>query len=262
MLTCFLEGCQKDKSKKSGEEGDPTDSQGSGDQGGAPELNQADPDALEGREKSQLAPKVVGEQGANQVEKVYFTEPYRQEMLSPEQFSRFLSKTFGFTKKEVRSNLVTDDWLLIYYRIPLGGVDFKNVFVRKNDIDPQKILAMRDMTFRYLTSLVQEDQETIKKKGSPRYFNLADPSLDRPFTENDLKSRQETQAKIKSGEARWKAQWEDFYRKFFKRNLTPEELGLLKSAFTEITTLQKGNPAYAWILTLSAVLMSQEAWTI
>jgi hypothetical protein len=109
---------------------------------------------------------------------------------------------------------------------------------------------------------VQEDQETIKKKGSPRYFKLADPSLDRPFAENDLKSRQETQVKIKAGEARWQAQWEDFYRRFFKRQLSSEELGLLKSAFTEITILQKGNAAYAWILTLSAVLMSQEAWTI
>lgn len=256
-------GCQKDKSKHSegGSDGG-AEIQALGDQGGVPNINPESPETSSEADKNPLSPMVVGQQGENQIEQFYFTETYRQEMLSPEQFSKFLEKTFGLARKQAMTNFVTDDWLLINYRIPLGGVDFRNSFERKPDIDAQKILAMRDLAFRYMTSLVQEDQLTLKKKGQPLYFHLADPSQDRPFTENDLKNRKETQEKTRAGEVRWKAQWEDFYRKVFKRDINVEELALIKNCFSEVTALQKGDPSYGWIMTMTAVLMSQEAWTI
>jgi hypothetical protein len=166
--------------------------------------------------------------------------------LTPEQISRQIKQALdldiGWTDQDGRFH----DLLVEAYGVPLGGIDFVSAHKRDPIPKVQTLLLARRIAYDVAAAVVW--RESKPDAGGPILFQHCHLTEDYPGDDEEM-------------DARWMAQLEDFYWRLYGRPPTSEEKTLVRATAMEL--MQRENwPPTVWILTLYALLSSQEFWTI
>ena len=182
--------------------------------------------------------------------------------IAPEQFTNNLQMVanIGSEWRSFDANSGrTIDWLVASYGVSLGGIDFNSASHRDPATKAQTVLVARALAADLASSAVWKDWQ--RGDGKRQLFTKCDLGKDRPVTADDAKASPTQLASVTAGEARWNAQVDELFWRFYSRPPTDEERASVKAAFVQ-TLKNEGYPQAGWISVLYALLASEEFWLL
>jgi hypothetical protein len=166
--------------------------------------------------------------------------------LTPEQISRHLERTFGWTQRSSNVNGIESDYLIEGVGVALGGIDYKLASNRDPFPRTQTVLISRMLAWQVAVDVVLSHADPAR---SPkiRIFDRVDIDKDRPEGESA---------------GRWDAQLDDLYWRMFSRAPSPEERLACRNAFLILMDRHEHNTVVAWIGVLYALISTMEFWVL
>ncbi len=161
--------------------------------------------------------------------------------LSPEQFSANLSQSLGVTIGYDYQGKIYD-LLLVYFAVPLGGLDFLNkVRFREPLAKVQTVLVSRYIAWisTYLFMMKEKDPSTRK------VFQILSP-----------------EEKVSSQTQKFKDQLVLLFHATLGREPSSSEISIVENRFHNILKINPSASFLAWALTTYALLSSMEAWHV
>lgn len=172
--------------------------------------------------------------------------------LSPEQLSRTLERTIGFTMSWDGGDGRIVDGIVDQFALPLGGIDFENSSVRDPAAKVQTLLVARLIAWRGAEFVVWKDFERLEKGALAELKIFTAPF--QPWTEVPGKGDSD------QAEKAWTAQLENIYWSLLSRAPSPEEITLHRDSF--LLVMKDENAGVAWISSIYALLGSAEFWNL
>lgn len=170
--------------------------------------------------------------------------------LSPEQLSKTLEKTLGFSVSWDGGDGRIVDGIVEQFGLPLGGIDFENSSVRDPGAKVQTLLVARLIAWRGAEFIVWKDFERLQK-GTSADLKIFEAPFN-PWV--DLPGEGGERDQI------WSTQLENAYWTLLSRAPSAEEKALHKRNFELLA--QDENAGVAWISSIYALLGSAEFWNL
>ena len=178
--------------------------------------------------------------------------------LTPEQISKHIEATFGM-KMGYKDNFGNfRDSIIEGYGVALGGIDYFTASQRDPSTKVQTLLVLRSLSWWVTNGAINDTYEP----GVINFMTIADVRNDRPFHPSDANRSAEEQAAINAGEARWRAQIDDFYLRLFSRHPSEEEISILRAGFLEAWEAQNKFTPQAWRLIFFSLVSTMEFWSL
>lgn len=183
--------------------------------------------------------------------------------LAPEQFSAMIRGAFQLDQTvSIDAFGLKWDKVTERYGVQLGGVDFESTFYRDGTPTAQMVLAARAVALDTAYQLVYRDKALIEKNLPPVAFTLSDLNADRPFAPEDEKLKPAKRDAVRAGEARWRAQLDDFFWKLLSRAPSEADVAAARETYLQAWRQEKGSERRGWVIVLYGLLNSAELWAL